>query len=233
MSGIAVLETGTPPQELIGRFGRYPQMAADMLGLPALPSYDVAAGDLPGPGAHQAYIVTGSPAGVYDPLPWIPLLLDFLREARGKAKLVGICFGHQAMAQAFGGHVEKSDKGWGVGLHRYRVSEREPWMDGAAEIAIPASHQDQVVGQPPGTVVTAASAFTPFAGLAWQDGSAISFQFHPEFSRDFAKALVEARRDRVPDAEAAIASLDGLNDNGRVATWIGRFLGLAPSPAVR
>ncbi len=222
---LAVLETGRPPEPLVGRFGTYPEMYRRMLGLAEpLPSYDVAGGELPERAEdHDGYIVSGSPAGVYDPLPWIGQLDGFLRAARGKAKLVGICFGHQAMAQAFGGSVTKSDKGWGVGLHDYAVAERQPWMDEASSVAIPASHQDQVIVQPPGTVVTMTSTFTPYAGLAWGD-DAISFQFHPEFEPDYAKALADLRRERLDDADAAIASLDRPNDNARVAGWIKRFL---------
>jgi GMP synthase-like glutamine amidotransferase len=225
---LAVLETGTPPAALIGRFGRYPDMYRRMLGLSEpLPSYAVFDGAWPErPEAHDAYIVSGSPAGVYENLPWIADLTGFLQAARGKAKLVGICFGHQAMAQAFGGQVTKSDKGWGVGLHDYRVTAPQRWMDGAAAVSIPASHQDQVIVPPPDARVIAASRFTPYAGLTWLGGDAVSFQFHPEFEPAFAKALIETRRDRVPDADAAIRSLDGSNDNDRVAGWIARFLGL-------
>jgi GMP synthase-like glutamine amidotransferase len=97
-------------------------------------------------------------------------------------------------------------------------------MGGADEVAIPASHQDQVVVQPPNTEVVACSLFTPFAGLAWSDRPAISFQFHPEFAPAFAQALIEMRYDVVPDPEAAIRSLDAANDNERVASWIRRFL---------
>jgi GMP synthase-like glutamine amidotransferase len=139
--------------------------------------------------------------------------------------MVGVCFGHQAMAEALGGHVEKSSKGWGTGLQTYQIDEAEPWMDGVArQIAIPASHQDQVVVQPPNTEVAASSEFTPYAALAWTDRPAISFQFHPEFSPAFARALIAERYDRVPDPDAAIASLDAPNDNARVAGWIRRFL---------
>ena len=185
--------------------------------------FDVAAGELPEPAAHGAYLITGSPAGVYDPLPWIAPLEQFIREAKD-AKMVGICFGHQVMAETLGGHVEKSDKGWGTGLHRYAIVRNEPWMNGETSIAVPASHQDQVVVQPPSTEIVAASAFTPYAALAWTDRPAISFQFHPEFSPAFAKALIEKRYDVVPDPEAAIASLDAPNDNARVAGWIRHFL---------
>ena len=221
---LAILETGVPPGDLAGRFGDYPQMFAQLLG-PAfeIESFDVQAGALPDPAAHDAFLITGSPAGVYDPLPWIGPLLDFIRAAKD-AKLVGVCFGHQAMAEALGGHVEKSEKGWGAGLHRYSLVHRELWMDSAGEIAIPASHQDQVVVQPPATEVVAASAFTPYAALSWIDRPAISFQFHPEFSIDFAKALIEKRYDHVSNPDAAIASLDAPNDSARVGAWIRNFL---------
>ncbi len=228
---IAILETGTPPGELAAQFGSYPDMFADMLGTGKLPTYDVASGPLPDHGAHRGYIVTGSPAGVYDGLPWIAALKEWLRAAPARTPLVGICFGHQAMAEAFGGRVEKSAKGWGIGLQEYAVVGRRPWMDEALSVAIPASHQDQVVAPPADTDIILASEFTPYAGLAWRGRAAISFQCHPEFSPAYAKALIEARRERLPDPDAAIASLNGYNDNGRVAGWIARFLGLASPQA--
>lgn len=221
---LAILETGRPPGDLEAEFGSYPEMIARLLGDGfAAETFDVQAGEFPEAGAQDAVIIMGSPAGVYDPLPWIGPLMHFIRAA-DSSKMVGICFGHQAMAQALGGQVVKSDKGWGTGLHRYSIAGSEPWLDGRSDIAVPASHQDQVIVQPPNTEVVASSAFTPFAGLAWTDRPAISFQFHPEFSPDFAKALIGARRDRIPDPDAAIASLDAPNDTERVAGWIRRFL---------
>ena len=221
---LAILETGRPPGDLAQRFGDYPKMFAEMLGPDfAVQSFDVTAGDFPDPPAHDAMLITGSPAGVYEEHAWLGGLFDFIRAAKD-SRMVGICFGHQAMAEALGGHVEKSDKGWGTGLHRYTVTRPEPWLDGAREIAAPASHQDQVVVQPPNTEITVSSDFTPYAGLAWTDRPAISFQFHPEFSPAFAKALIAERYDRVPNPDAAIASLDAPNDSARVAGWIMRFL---------
>jgi GMP synthase-like glutamine amidotransferase len=222
---VAILETGRPPGHLAEQFGDYPAMFAHMLG----PEFDierfhVEAGELPDdPAAHGAYLITGSPAGVYEPLPWIAPLCEFIRAAKD-SRMVGICFGHQVMAEALGGRVEKSDKGWGAGLHHYSIVRHETWMDGETTIAIPASHQDQVVVQPPNTQIVAASPFTEFAALAWTDRPAISFQFHPEFSPTFAKALIEKRYDIVPNPDAAIASLDAPTDNERVAGWIRRFL---------
>ncbi len=221
---LAILETGRPPGDLPERFGDYPRMFARMLGPEFdVESFDVQAGQLPNGGDHDACLITGSPAGVYEDLPWIPGLLDFVRTARDR-KMVGICFGHQAMAEALGGKVEKSDKGWGAGLHHYDVDHIERWMESAGRIAAPASHQDQVVSQPPQTSVTVSSDFTPYAGLAWTDRPAISFQFHPEFDPAFAKALIAERYDQVPDPDAAMTSLDAPNDNKRIADWIRRFL---------
>jgi GMP synthase-like glutamine amidotransferase len=221
---LAILETGRPPGQLAQQFGDYPAMFRAMVGSGfEVDSFDVTADEFPQTGAYQGYLVTGSPAGVYDALPWIPRLMAFIQSAKD-CRMVGVCFGHQVMAEALGGRVERSDKGWGAGLHRYNIVRGQPWMDETDSIAIPASHQDQVVAQPPNTEVVAQSTFTPLAALVWTDRSAISFQFHPEFAPDYAKALIEHRYDLVPDPEAAIASLDGPNDSRRVAGWIRRFL---------
>lgn len=227
---LGILETGVPPGDLKERFGDYPAMFRGLLGEDACDyaTFAVADGVLPrSVEACDAYLVTGSAAGVYDPFPWIGELKAFLQAAKGRAPLVGICFGHQIMAEAFGGQVIKSPKGWGVGLHKYTICEHLDWMDGADSIAVPASHQDQVVVPPPGALVVAASDFTPFGMLAYEDQPAISIQLHPEFDPAYAKALIEARRGpRYTDkqADAAVASYDAPDDRDRVGEWIREFL---------
>jgi GMP synthase-like glutamine amidotransferase len=226
---IGILEAGRPPRDLADRHGRYDAMVRQMLGPDVTTrTYDVQAGVLPsGVGDHAAYVITGSSAGVYDPLPWIEPLKAFLRATRGRARLVGICFGHQIMAEAFGGRVEKSTKGWGLGLHHYEVCDPAPWMgpDTPTRIAVAASHQDQVVERPPGATVLAASAFTPYAALLYPE-SALSVQFHPEFTPAFAAELVRLRRAQLPDgmADQALDSLKGASDAARVGGWIRTFL---------
>ena len=230
MTTIGILETGVPPAGLAARYGRYDAMMRRMLGDGfAYQTYDVQAGALPSaPEDHDAYVITGSSAGVYDPLAWIAPLKSFIRAAHGRARLVGICFGHQVMAEALGGRVEKSHKGWALGLHSYEVDHRAPWMDGGARrIAVAASHQDQVVAVPEDVVVLGHSAFAPYDMLAYPGGDAISVQFHPEFERGFAEQLVELRRARLPDAadaDRALASLQAPSDSPRVASWLRRFI---------
>ena len=223
---VGILEAGAPPPPLDQSFGRYDAMVSDLLGASfSYASYDVPTGRLPqSPQEQDAWIVTGSPAGVYDELPWIERLEDFLRAARGKARLIGICFGHQIMAEAFGGRVERSQRGWGIGLHRYEVHEAAPWMDAVPSFAVPVSHQDQIVALPPSATVLAGSPFNPFGLIAYQDQPAISLQCHPEFSPAYARALIEFRRERLNGADEAIASLDAPNDRAVVGAWLRRFL---------
>ena len=100
-------------------------------------------------------------------------------------------------------------------------------MDDADVVAIPASHQDQVVAAPLTARTILASDFTPCAALAYDDQPAISFQGHPEFEPAFSRALYESRLDAPYDAVAAgqvIASLTAPNDRARVAKWIRTFI---------
>lgn len=227
MTRIAILETGAPPPALAETHGDYPAMFRGLLGDGyAFQTFRSQAGEWPDPQAFDAAIITGSAAGVYEDAPWIAELLDWIRSAKGRTRLIGVCFGHQAMAQALGGRVEKSERGWGVGLHRYEVAVAEPWMDPpAATVAIPVSHQDQVVEKPADARVLLRSDFTPFAGLAWDD-DAVSLQGHPEFTPAYAAALTAGRRERIGAdiVDPALDSLTRPDDRARVGQWLRRFI---------
>jgi GMP synthase-like glutamine amidotransferase len=228
---VGVLEAGFPPENMVGRFGTYGNMFRRLLG-PAfkLQMFDVQAGEYPTETDDcEAYLITGSSSGVYDGDPWIAPLEDFVRENVGAKRMVGICFGHQLMAQALGGKAEKSPKGWGIGLHRYDLTTKAPWMDDIHPIALPVSHQDQVTAIGPDARVLGGSEFTPFGLVDYPKLKAVSLQAHPEFDPDYAVALIESKRGGRFDAataDAAIASLREPNDRRRVTVWLRRFLNM-------
>ena len=166
----------------------------------------------------DGWLVTGSVHAAYEGFAWIARLEDFIREAYGKAiPIAGICFGHQVMAQALGGKVEKYSGGWGLGTQHYKL--------GDTNIELLASHQDQVVALPAQARVIATSEFCANAGLAYQ-GNALSFQPHPEFTPQFMRDLVEYKKTlgfSNDAANAALAKINDSNDSAVIALQIAEF----------
>jgi GMP synthase-like glutamine amidotransferase len=123
---------------------------------------------------------------------------------------VGICFGHQILAEALGGRATKSEKGWGLGVQDYELVARPRWMDGLPErFAVRALHQDQVVRLPRDATVLARSPHCEFAALAYGDPEApdaVSLQPHPEFGPEFMDELLVLRAGvAFPEAAADVA----------------------------
>lgn len=229
---LTIIQTGDVPLPLRGKFGPYRKMFETMFdGTGQGFSYDlVAVSDgepLPDPSALEGIVITGSAAGVYDDYAWLNPLRAFIRDAYGKqTPMLGVCFGHQIMADALGGDVRKSDKGWGLGRHSYGVTKRPQFMAKAPSmLAVACSHQDQVIAPPREAEVILASDFTPNAGLAYRNGAALSFQPHPEFADDYTVALAEMRRGKAPDAlvDKAVASVASTSHSADVAGYIGQF----------
>ena len=226
---IGILEAGSPPERIAARFPGYADMVAALLGPGfAARAYDIRNGELPKSALDRdAWVITGSSAGVYDSHPWIAALEGFMRSTAGQRPMVGICFGHQLMAQAFGGTAAKSPGGWGVGRHRYVVAQPAEWIDDARDVRLAVSHQDQVLTLADGAKVVGGNEFTPYGILAYPARRAMSIQAHPEFDTDYITALIENRRGERFDtktADAAIASLAGDDDRERVGGWLRRFL---------
>mgnify|MGYP001818584522 CR=1 FL=1 len=169
------------------------------------------------------WIINGSPDSVYDDLPWLTTAEEIVRDAAATERpLFGICFGHQLVARALGGRVERAAGGWQVGVIDYRTVAPVPaWPDAPAELALLAVHQDQVVEVPADTVVWSTADGCPNAGLVIGERM-WTVQGHPEFGTEICAALYEQRRDLIGSArtDAALASLDRPLSNRHVAAAV-------------
>jgi len=227
---LGILECGPAPGAIAARHGSYPQMFARLLAGRgwAFPAWSVHAMEFPaGVDAADAWLLTGSRFGAYEDHAFIPPLEDFIRAARAARRpMLGICFGHQIMAQATGGRVEKAAQGWGVGRHVYQ-------LDGHGPLALTAWHQDQVVRAPEDAAVIARSEFCPVAGLRYGDWG-LSLQAHPEFGREVAADFVRLRRGDPaypPERlDAAADALDAALDTDAAVALLAGFLQAAPGP---
>ena len=230
---LTLIQTGDVPVSLRPKFGPYPPMfhrmfteAGEGFDYDTVPIFDGA--PLPDPATLEGIVITGSAAGVYDDYVWLEPLRAFIRAAYAiNTPMLGVCFGHQVMADALGGDVRKSEKGWGLGRHTYAVKARPDFLKtGEAALSIACSHQDQVIVPPPEAEVFLGSEFTPNAGLVYRNGAAISLQPHPEFDDDYTLALAELRRGKVPDAlvDGAAASLAKGSHSTEMAGYVGSFL---------
>lgn len=211
--------------------GDYPELFAELLAGHdiELVRYDLDEGRFPTTLAEcDGWLCGPSRSSAYDALPWRADAEDLLRElVTTETPYVGICFGHQLLAQALGTPVERSADGWQVGARDYDVVARPAWMDPAAtRITLIASHQDQVVALPSGAELLAqgADGGCPIAGFtigtrAW------TLQPHPEFVPPMADHLLAGRVELIgaERVRAARASLDRPLDRPRVASWIANF----------
>jgi GMP synthase-like glutamine amidotransferase len=231
MARITIIEAGHVPKKYRERHGSFPDMFARMIRAEdpsaAFDVVSIPGGEtLPDPGRLEAILITGAAAGVYDGLDWIAPLEDFVRAAHAQATpMVGICFGHQLIAQALGGVVRKSENGWGIGRHVYQVTPDNGVIDGE-HLAIACSHQDQVIEAPGGARTILSSDFTPHAGLLYANGTTLSVQPHPEFDADFARVCCEIHESHAPESVVATAraSLAAPLDSAKLGGAIARFL---------
>lgn len=193
--------------------------------------FEITKGEFPdSPGVCDAFIVSGSTDGVYDPSPWIVDLSEFIKSCKlERRKLVGICFGHQLIAHSLGGHASKSEKGWGLGLREFEITTQKPWMDPALNrCALYFSHQDQVTTLPTGAELLGGSAFCPNTIYCIGD-QVLGIQGHPEISRSLMMQIIERRKELV-GIEVHRDALNSLNhgtpDASTVARWIINFISL-------
>ena len=220
---IGILMTGHLPERLIAERGDldrlFPQLFADD-GL-TFEAWDVEGMVFPdGPADADGWLVTGSKHGAYEDHPFIPPLEAFIRACyAADVPLVGICFGHQIVAQALGGTVERFEGGWSLGRKAYAI-------EGAGPLHLNAWHRDQVTRPPREARTLGTAEGCAHAVLAYGD-RILTVQPHPEFDAGVIDHFVTTRRDTglyPPDRmDAAEAALALPLDNARMARAIARF----------
>lgn len=229
---VAILQCDDVLEKLQPRFGSYvgmiKQMFAGVDGPFEFDTFDCRKEQYPAkPDEYAFFITTGSRASAYDLDSWIQTLVKFVKRLdREKRKFIGICFGHQIIAIALQAKVEKSEKGWGIGVATNRIIKTPRWMGDRKEILnIIASHQDQVVSLPEGANVIAESDFCPFFIVQWNEHF-LSIQGHPEWNRAYSEALMNERRTSIPQhtIETGLQSLAIKPDNDCFIRWIIDFI---------
>jgi GMP synthase-like glutamine amidotransferase len=189
--------------------------------------YDLMAGQFPESlDECDAYLCTGSKHSVYEDIDWIHRLEKLVQAIyAARIPFVGVCFGHQMMAQALGGKVQKADCGWCVGVHTFKLVQRESWMQPfQAEFSLLMSCQDQVLALPPNSTILAKAADCP-VGMYRVGERMLGMQAHPEFSVAYMEALLRQRKERIGTAvtDRALESLTVMQDVELIAGWIRQF----------
>jgi len=214
---IGILLVGRASDDLVEKYGTYAEMLIDLINSDEqvfeFKTFNIL--DSVFPKSHldcDGWIVTGSPHGVYEEHSWIPTVSQLINDSYNvNLPIFGVCFGHQLIAQALGGHVEKSIKGWGLGLHTYEIDNKTSYMDNLSEeVTLNICHQDQVLQVPKGATIYARSEFCENAGFYIND-KVLTMQAHPEFLVDFTIALLTARRGIKIPKEFVDPALEKLN----------------------
>ena len=213
MRRVLVLQCGSIGREVVRRFGDFPEWfarrLAPLVGLQVVRPY---AERLPGLGAHDGVLVTGSLASAARLEPWMEETSGWLLDAARRIPVLGVCFGHQLLARALGGRVEPNPRGLEAGTREIRLTDagrRDPLLAGLPERArVQQFHEDHVPEPPPGATLLAEGGLSPVQAFA--AGGIRAVQFHPELEPPVLRLLVERERERLdrdaPGGAAAVGS---------------------------
>ncbi|MFO0638289.1 MAG: glutamine amidotransferase [Polyangiaceae bacterium] len=214
MRPLVVLRSGDVPPPIAATRGEYLGWFRREVGSTwthAWLEHDVRTGGaFPDPGDVSGFVLTGSSASVTERAPWMLAFEAYLRDCVARdVPMLGVCFGHQILAQALGGLVEKNPNGREIGTREVRVLEPDPVFDElGSTFTVNTTHVDSVTRLPPGARVLARTELEPHAAYALP-GRARGVQFHPEIDGDAMRSWVTLRRPLIEaeglDADAILA----------------------------
>ncbi len=230
---IGILECDHVDPDLRDTYGDYDEMIANLVHTQdnsiEFSVYDLIAEQFPVDlNACDAYIITGSRFGVYEDLPWINKAKDLVKKLhKDNIPTVGICFGHQLIAESLGGKVVKAeDKGRGLGVQTWYINSQAQWMSDSSidPLSLNACHQDQVIQLPADSELLLSSNFCPIAGF--QKDNMLGIQGHPEFDTEYTDYLFNKHKGTL-NKEAAKKSKDSFKipaDSNVVGAWMVNFI---------
>jgi GMP synthase (glutamine-hydrolysing) len=178
-----------------------------------LVEFDVTERELPDGFAFDGCIVTGSRASVYWDEPWIGELKEWVGDAvEAGLPFLGVCYGHQLLADVLGGRVEAMDD-YEIG---YRTVEHDDsrLFDGVdGEFTVFTTHSDRVAELPPGAELIAENDY----GIhGFRKGDVFTVQFHPEYDMATAETVTEGKDDQLA-ADRIQRVLDGITEENFAA----------------
>jgi GMP synthase-like glutamine amidotransferase len=211
---IGILNADAVKTEFVAEFGEYPDMFSRLL-LEVDPDTE-----------FVIYAVMNGE--YYDDVVWINELKDFVRKLHGaKKKLVGICFGHQLVAEALGGKTRQASQGWCVGVHKAKLTvDAAAYGPADAEFQLLSNHKDQVEKMAIGAELLASTDACPIT-MTQLGGHILTFQGHAEFDKGYALGLLNMRREILGESvyQTAVDTLPQTTDNSQVARWVLDFVG--------
>ena len=219
---ILVVKTGEPVPKIAEKRGQFADLIVGSIGSMFTGEYavvDVRTEDAPSPRTVDAIVITGSAANVPTREAWILRTEAWLREVVAVGTPVfGICFGHQLLAQALGGEVQKNPRGREIGTIAVERTDDDPIFDGLPQsFTANVTHIDTVVRLPPGAVGLARSPLEDYHAIRFTP-TCYGVQFHPEIDAEVMRGYVETRREILAaegfDVEAMLGAI-GEGDPGR------------------